>query len=196
MKDEDSGKIYQVLKNEISSQCIYHYGTISCNTCFESFKIAHQTLYNDIVDYFFPLALRSPKFKSNNYLCLLKTQKTCCRCTKSCRYYGTCCIDAFFNNNNTSIEEYVDIFCNMHKIRRHVKTLPIVNILDISVKFKVERHPMVASGKNIWSVFADHCNKNDSSNDIRVDAHLQKQILCFMSWFSSIHFWISRVSRS
>ena len=25
--------------------------TISCNICFESFKIANQTLYEDIVDY-------------------------------------------------------------------------------------------------------------------------------------------------
>ena len=154
--------------------------TISCNICFESFKIANQTLYKDIVDYFFPVALQNPKFTTSNYLCLLKTHKTCCRCTKSCIYYGTCCIDAFFNNNITSVEEYVDIFSNMHKIRRHVKTLPIVNIVDISVKFKVEKHPMVASCKNTQSVFADHCNKNDSSNDIRViaDGFIYKNKFC------------------
>ena len=154
--------------------------TISCNICFKSFKIANQTLYEDIVYYFFPVALRNPKFKTSNYLCLLKTQKTCCRCTKTCRYYGTCCIDVFFNNNITSVEEYVDIFSNMHKIRKHVKTLPIVNVVHISVKFKVEKHPMVASCKNTQSVFADHCNKNDSSNDIRViaDGFIYKNKFC------------------
>ena len=154
--------------------------TISCNICFESFKITNQTLYKDIIGYFFPVALRNPKFNTSNYLCLLKTQKTCCRCTKTCRYYGTCCIDAFFNNNITSVEEYVDIFFNMHKIRKHVKTLPIVNTVDISVKFKVEKHLMVASCKNKLSVFADHCNKNDSSNDIRViaDGFIYKNKFC------------------
>ena len=48
-------------------------------------------------------------------------KNTSCSCTKTCRYYGTCCIDAFFNSNVTSVKEYVDIFRNMTKIKNMSK---------------------------------------------------------------------------
>ena len=55
----------------------------------------------------------------------------------------TSCIDAFFGSI-TSVEEYFYILFNMTRIRKHIKTLPAVEI-NISVKFSVRKLSMVAS---------------------------------------------------
>ena len=154
--------------------------TTTCtNKCFESFQITNQTLYDGIVEHFFPKEFRNTKFDIKNYLCVLKN-RTCCRCTKTCRYYGTCCIDAFFNNNITSVEEYVDIFFKMTTIRKHVKTLPVINIADNSVDFRVEKLPIVASCENKQSVYANLCSRYRSSVDVRViaDGFVYKNKYC------------------
>ena len=154
--------------------------TTTCtNKCFETFQISNQTLYDGIVEHFFPKEFRKTKFDIKNYLCFLKNH-TCCRCTKTCRYYGTCCIDAFFNNNITSVEEYVDIFSNMTTIRKHVKILPVVNIADNSVDFRVEKLPIVASCENKQSVYADLCSRYRSSIEVRViaDGFVYKNKYC------------------
>ena len=143
---------------------------IYCNQCIKYLDIQNQTLYNETVDHFFPKELRHPGIDMGHYLCRYSFNGKCCRCSKRCRYYGTCCIDAFFNNNITSVQEYVGIFFNMTKIRKHVETLPIVNIADTSVKFRVERLPMVASCGNKGSVYASLCNANDSGDNTRVVA--------------------------
>ena len=93
---------------------------ICCIKCFASFRKDNQQFYNKIVDYFFPEESGIPKIEMDQYLCFLK-KNTSCSCTKTCRYYGTCCIDAFFNSNVTSVKEYVDIFRNMTKIKNMSK---------------------------------------------------------------------------
>lgn len=90
--------------------------TIYCSKYVESLKISNQTLYDEIVDYFFPMELRTPQFDMNNYLCFQGDQ-TCCICSSTCRYYGTCCIDAFFNNKITSSEKYIHLFFEMTQVR-------------------------------------------------------------------------------
>ena len=140
-----------------------------CDQCIKYLDIQNKTLYNETVDHFFPKELRHPGIDMGRYLCRYSFNRKCC-CTKTCRYCGTCCIDAFFNNNITSVEEYVDIFINMTKIRKHVKTLPIVNIADTSVKFRVEKLPMVASCGNEGSFYANLCNASDSGDETRVVA--------------------------
>ena len=132
-----------------------------------------------MIDHFFPKELRSQKFEIDNYLCFLKIH-TCCRCTKTCRYYGTCCIDAFFNNNMTSLKEYVDVFFKITTIKKHVKTLPVVKLKNISIKFSIEELPMVASCQNKHSNYESNCNRNRLSNDIGVmaDKFLYKNKYC------------------
>ena len=120
---------------------------ICCIKCFASFRKDNQQFYNKTVDYFFPEESGTPKIEMDQYLCFLK-KNTSCSCTKTCRYYGTCCIDAFFNSNVTSVKEYIDIFRNMTKIKKHVKKLPAVNFKAYSVKVRVEKLPMVASCDN------------------------------------------------
>ena len=142
---------------------------ICCIKCFASFRKDNQQFYNKIVDYFFPEESGIPKIEMDQYLCFLK-KNTSCSCTKTCRYYGTCCIDAFFNSNVTSVKEYVDIFRNMTKIKKHVKKLPAVNFKAYSVKVRVEKLPMVASCDNRESPYTELCNTSDPKNDIRVIA--------------------------
>ena len=143
---------------------------IYCPQCIKYLDIQNQALYNEIVDHFFPKELGHPGIDIRRNLYKYSFNGKCCRCTKTCRYYGTCCIDAFFNNNITSVEEYIDIFFNMTKIRKHIETLPIVNIADTSVKFRVEKLPMVASCGNKGSVYASLCNASDPGDETRVIA--------------------------
>lgn len=92
---------------------------ICCIKGFPSFKIDNQTLYNKIVNHFFSKELRDPNFEPDRHLCFRKILPDCC-CLKNCRYYGTCCIDALFNNNIKSVEEYVEIFLDRTKIRKYI----------------------------------------------------------------------------
>ena len=153
--------------------------TIYCSKYVESLKISNQTLYDEIVDYFFPMELRTPQFDMNNYLCFQRDQ-TCCICSRTCRYYGTCCIDAFFNNKITSSEKYIHLFFEMTQVRQYVTNLPVVNVGNTSAKFGIEDVPTVASCGDKLSSYTDLCNKNDSSSDIRViaDGFVYKNKYC------------------
>ena len=144
--------------------------TIYCTEYHEFFKVSNQTLYNEVVDYFFPKELQNLKFENDSCLCFLKAH-ICCSCKGTCRYYGTCCVDTFFNKDIISVQEYVDIFFNMIEIRKYVKTLPVINFGNTTFKFNVEKLPMVASCENRQSYYANLCNTRDSKNDIRVIAN-------------------------
>ena len=80
------------------------------------------------------------------------------------------------------MEEYVDIFFNLTTIRKHVKTLPVINIADNSVDFRVEKLPIVPSCENKQSVYADLCSRYRSSVDVRViaDGFVYKNKYCVL----------------
>ena len=138
--------------------------------CLESDSIINKTLYKNIVDYFFPKELLDLfNIKMNRYLCF-QEGSTCCHCAQICRYYGTCCVDVFFNKNVRSLEEYVDILFEKTRIKHHVKRLPIVNINKNSAKFNVQKVLMVSSCDNKSSIYMQLCNRNDSSSDRRIEA--------------------------
>ena len=90
-----------------------------------------------------------------------------------------CCIDAFFHNI-ISLMEYIDVFFKMTKIRKHIKTLPVVKIENIFIKFFIEELPLVASCQNKQSNYESNCNRNRLSNDIGVmaDKWLYKNKYC------------------
>ena len=156
--------------------------TITCyHNCSEYINVANQTLYDEIVDYFFPKELRNPKINMGFYLChSTLPHDTCCRCTKTCKYYGTCCIDAFFDNNITSVEEYVTLFLKMTKMRSYVSYLPVTSNTNISSYLNVDQVKTVASCENKHSPYGSYCNGGDSSNDVRViaDGFVYKNKYC------------------
>lgn len=157
------------------------------HNCYEHTKFANKTLYNEIVDYFFPKELRNTKIKIDFYLCQFKlSNKLCCHCAKTYKYYGSCCIDAFFENSISSVEEYVTLFLRMTNMRRYVNSLTITNDANISSNFLIDQVPTVAYCENEHSPYASLCNGSDLSNDVRVIADeicLRKQILRTMPWF-------------
>ena len=73
----------------------------------------------------------------------------CCHCTKTCRYYGTCCIDAFLNNDILSVEEYIEIFYKITEITNYVKTLPVIKFEGTYANFpwlrrmKIDNYPTI-----------------------------------------------------
>ena len=68
----------------------------------------------------------------------------------------------------------------MINVRKHVETLPVIDMADSSVEFKVEKLPMVASCENEQSIYADLCNTVDLENNIWVmaDGFLYKSKYC------------------
>ena len=147
--------------------------------CFEHSATFNKTLYIETVDYFFPKKLRIPDIDMDHYLCRNGVLKKCCICTKICKYLGTCCMDAFYDNSITSVQEYVEVLFNMTSIKKHVKTLPVFNVGSVSVKFRVARYPMVVSCDK-ESPYASRCNGNNSSKDIRIlaDGFIYKNKYC------------------
>ena len=150
-------------------------------TCAKKINLKNPTLYNKIVDCFHRSELRNPKTETcQDVWRFTLPNKKCCDSEKTCRYYGTCCIDAFFNNETTSLGSYLDIFLSMTGIRKHVKNLPVINLEDYSVKVRVEKLPMVASCENKQSYDVDRCTRSDSKNDVRViaDGFVYKNKYC------------------
>ena len=152
---------------------------ICCVKGFPSFKIDNQTLYNKIVNHFFSKELRDPNFEIDRHLCFRKIHPDCC-CLETCRYHDKCCIDAFFNNNIKSVEEYVKMFLDRTKIREYIEKLPVIEFKRTSVKIKVKKINMVASCDNKESPYIDLCNKRDSKNNVRViaDGFVYKNKYC------------------
>ena len=141
------------------------------HNCSEYTNAVNQTLYDEIVGYFFPEELRNPKIKIDFYLCHSTLPlDTCCQCTKTCKYYGTCCIDAFFNNNITSVEEYVTLFLKMTNMRIYASYLPVMSNTNISSYFNVDQVKTVTSCENEHSLYVSLCNEGDLSNDVSVIA--------------------------
>ena len=108
------------------------------------------------------------------------SNETCCQCTKTCKYYGTCCIDIFFDNSITSVEEYVTMFLKMTNMRRYVTYLPVTSNTNISSYFNVHQVQTITSCENKHSPYASPCNGSDLSNDIRViaDGFVYKNKYC------------------
>ena len=129
------------------------------HNCSEYKDVANQTLYNKIVEYFFPKELRNHEINMDFYLCHSTLPKeTCCQCTKTCKYYGTCCIDAFVDNSIRSVEEYVALSLKMTNMRRYVITLPVTSNTNISSNLSVDQVPTVAYCENEHSPYASLCN--------------------------------------
>ena len=119
------------------------------HNCSEHKNVANKTLYDKIAEYFFPKELLNPKININFYLChSTLPNETCCQCTKTCKYYGTCCIDAFFDNSITTVKEYLTLFLKMTNMRRYVTYLPVMSNANISSYFNVDQVPTVASCEN------------------------------------------------
>ena len=161
----------------------------------------NQTLYDNIVDYFFPKELRNSKIKMDRYLCystlphhaccqFTLLDELCCLCTKICKYYGTCCIDAFFDNSITSVEEYVTLFLKMANMKRYVSYLPVTSNTNISSFFFVEQVPTVVYCDNKHSPYASLCNGGDSSNEVRMiaDGFVYKNKYCALYHGFSYYF--------
>ena len=149
--------------------------------CSEYINVVNQTLYNEIVEYFFPKELCNPKINMDLYLCQVTLpNETCCQCSRICKYFGTCCIDAFFDNKITSVGEYVTLFHKMTNRRRFVSCLPVTSNTNVSSFFNVDQVKAVASCENKHSPYASLCNGSDLSNDVRViaDGFVYKNKYC------------------
>ena len=129
--------------------------------------ISNKTLYNQIVEYFFPKSFLNPSIVMSDYLCYAEGDKKCCSCQTYCTFYQTCCIDTFFSNNITSLEDYIEIFHERNEARNYVKMLPPTNA---DIPFSVRNISMVALCGNNNSRYYESCNQNYSKYDIPVFA--------------------------
>ena len=122
-------------------------------------NFVNETLYKEVVEYFFPKQFLNTSLNMNNYLCHTGGDKKCCSCQNNCIYYQTCCIDIFFSNNTVSLEEYTEMFRKKNEVRKHVKKLPPLNT---NIPFRGHNISMVATCPNVDSEYYEACNKNNS----------------------------------
>ena len=130
-------------------------------------NVSNETLYNEIISYFFPYYLHNQKLKLDDYLCYSGDSYKCCDCESKCSYYGTCCIDAFLTNKTKSLEEYKALFRKNNKVRKYMKDTPVLNI---DASFDISNTTMVVNCGNNKSNYYTSCNKNFSASTIPVRA--------------------------
>ena len=75
----------------------------------------NQTLYHEILEHFLPSSLHNTSIDLKNFLCYANGKEKCCSCQSSCIFDKTCCIDVFFTENITSVQEYIHIFHKYEK---------------------------------------------------------------------------------
>ena len=118
-----------------------------------------------IIDFAF---FNLPKNKQNSigkYLCGYNSTAKCCSCEESCRFHGTCCIDAFLNCNETSFERYIESF--QKKIGK-AKDIERSQIIDIYGSYDVDLSFIVMKCQNTNSLYFAQCNKNLDKNEYKV----------------------------
>ena len=125
----------------------------------------NQIIYQDILEYFLPSSLHSTSIDLKNFLCHANGREKCCSCQSSCIFDKTCCIDAFFSENITSVEEYIHIFYEKYSFRQYAKNLPVTNM---KIPFSIQTIPMIATCGNNKSRSFESCNRNYSAIDIPV----------------------------
>ena len=161
-------------------------------------NFVNQTLYKEVVEYFFPKQFLNSTVNMHDYLCHTESDKKCCSCQNNCIYYQTCCIDLFFSNNTVSLQEYIEIFQEKNKIRKHVKKLPP---LKTNIPFKGESISMVATCPNVNSEYYKSCNNNYSNYDIPVHANdviyrNQHCALCHgLTNYKYVTYWLSHCQK-
>ena len=140
-------------------------------------NVPNETLYNEIIDYFFPYYLQNPAMRLDDYLCYSEDSYKCCDCESKCSYYGTCCIDVFLSNKTKSLEEYLALFRKNNKVRQYVKSTPVLNI---DAPFDISNITMVVTCGNNKSNYYTSCNKNFSASTIPVRANgvIYRSVAC------------------
>ena len=78
--------------------------------CLSFNEIVKKLYVKLLLKYYFPHELRHQNTAMSEYLCFNNLKDTtCCRCETTCKDYGYCCHDTFYNNNITSVDEYIDL---------------------------------------------------------------------------------------
>ena len=137
---------------------------IPVHACFKGVTL-NQTLYQEILEYFLPSSLHNTSIDLKNFLCYANGKEKCCSCQSSCIFDKTCCIDVFFSENITSVQEYIHIFYEKYSFRLYVKNLPVTNMKS---PFSIQTIPMIATCGNNKSRHSESCNRNYSATDIPV----------------------------
>ena len=105
--------------------------------------------------------------EANNRFIYPRNWATCCECSKRCKYFGTCCLDAFFDENITSLNNYINLFYKETAIRKHVRLSPVLNI-DHFVPYNIISSPIITTCNDIDSEYFESCNKNYSKSHLLV----------------------------
>ena len=125
----------------------------------------NQTLYHEILEHFLPSSLHNTSIDLKNFLCYANGKEKCCSCQSSCIFDKTCCIDVFFTENITSVQEYIHIFHEKYSFRQYAKNMPVTNMKS---PFSIQTIPMIATCSNNKSRHFGSCNENYSANNIPV----------------------------
>ena len=117
-----------------------------------------QKIYEEMIKFSFPYThLKEKDYILDRYFCVYQFSWKCCNCEENCRFYGTCCIDAFFNSNEKSFERYFQYFQNKVQIAKDIEYRPIIEIYG---PYDIDFSLIVMTCKDTSSLYFEQCNKN------------------------------------
>ena len=125
-----------------------------------------QKIYEEMITYSFPYThLKAKDFMLDRYFCVYQFSSKCCSCEENCRFYGTCCIDAFFDSNEKSFERYLQYFQDKVLIANDIEYSPII---DIYGTYYIDRSLIVMTCKDESSLYFTQCNENLGTNEYKI----------------------------
>ena len=124
-------------------------------------------VYEKLINFSFPESLQQSENFTTKYLCRYKSPNKCCSCEKDCRFYRTCCIDAFVDENTKSFDQYLNYFFLKIDIAKDIAKFPIIDGRNF---YKIEEVYTVTRCRNKNSSYYRECNRMIPSEfQIRVE---------------------------
>ena len=125
-------------------------------------------VYEKLINFSFPESLQQSENFTRKYLCRYKSPNKCCSCDKNCRFYRTCCIDAFVDENTKSFDQYLNYFFHNIDIATDIAKFPIIDGQNF---YKTEDVHTVTRCRNKNSSYYRECNRMIPTNEfpIRVE---------------------------
>ena len=159
----EDGYQYEIFKD----RCIKNYFVNNRNEeqSNKQFQLI-QKIYEEMINFSFPYNhLEAKDSILDRYFCVYQFSWKCCNCEENCRFYGTCCIDAFFNSNEKSFERYFQYFQNKVQIAKYIEYRPII---DIYGSYDIDLSLIVMTCRDTSSLYFSQCKKNLDKNEYKI----------------------------
>ena len=141
-------------------------------------------VYEKLINFSFPESLQQSENFTRKYLCRYKSPNKCCSCEKNCRFYRTCCIDAFVDENTKSFDQYLNYFFHNIDIATDIAKFPIIDGQNF---YKTEDVYTVTRCRNKNSSYYRECNRMIPTNEFPIRAEGSDGVIYYNKFCALCH---------